>query len=113
MKRGMPPAFNLSMVSGGKCPQALSSKVPSGRASLAIGESSSFVLLAAVESFIAPGSEPTLPSDCCVGFADGSEGRGIRIGTLVTAMRHAARSAEIAELAVRHRDRGVVGFDIA
>jgi adenosine deaminase len=28
-------------------------------------------------------------------------------------MRTAARSLEIAELAVRHRDRGVVGFDIA
>ena len=28
-------------------------------------------------------------------------------------MRHQARSLEIAELAVRHRDRGVVGFDIA
>ena len=47
------------------------------------------------------------------GFRDGSEGRTIRIGTLVTAMRHAARSVEIAELAVRHRDDGVVGFDIA
>lgn len=48
------------------------------------------------------------------GFRDGSEGRNIRIGTLVTAMRHAARSLEIAELAVRHRDDfGVVGFDIA
>ena len=47
------------------------------------------------------------------GFADGSNGKGIRVGTLVTAMRHAARSVEIAELAVRHRDRGVVGFDIA
>lgn len=47
------------------------------------------------------------------GFADGSSGKGIRVGTLVTAMRHAARSLEIAELAVRHRDRGVVGFDIA
>ena len=47
------------------------------------------------------------------GFADGSTDSGIRIGTLVTAMRHAARSLEIAELAVRHRDRGVVGFDIA
>ncbi|WP_420639866.1 adenosine deaminase [Candidatus Poriferisocius sp.] len=47
------------------------------------------------------------------GFAAGSEGRPIRIGTLVTAMRTAARSLEIAELAVRHRDRGVVGFDIA
>ena len=47
------------------------------------------------------------------GFADGSSGKGIRVGTLVTAMRHAARSLEIAELAVRHRDNGVVGFDIA
>ena len=47
------------------------------------------------------------------GFAAGSEGRSIRIGTLLTAMRTAARSLEIAELAVRHRDRGVVGFDIA
>jgi len=41
------------------------------------------------------------------------QGRQIRIGTLLTAMRHAARSQEIAELAVRHRDTGVVGFDIA
>ena len=32
---------------------------------------------------------------------------------LVTAMRQAARSMEIAELAVRWRDAGVVGFDIA
>jgi adenosine deaminase len=40
-------------------------------------------------------------------------GHRIRVGTLVTAMRHAARSLEIAELAVRHRDGGVVGFDIA
>lgn len=47
------------------------------------------------------------------GFAAGSVGRGITIGTLVTAMRTAANSREIAELAVRHRDSGVVGFDIA
>ncbi len=40
-------------------------------------------------------------------------GRPIVIGELLTAMRHAARSQEIAELAVRHRDDGVVGFDIA
>jgi adenosine deaminase len=40
-------------------------------------------------------------------------GRTIRVGTLLTAMRHAARSKEIAELAVRHREDGVVGFDIA
>ncbi|MCF2435890.1 hypothetical protein LV779_21560 [Streptomyces thinghirensis] len=32
---------------------------------------------------------------------------------LLTAMRHAARALEIAELANRHRDLGVVGFDIA
>ncbi len=52
------------------------------------------------------------------GFASGTAaaaaaGRPIRIGTLLTAMRHAARSQEIAELAVRYRDAGVVGFDIA
>ncbi len=40
-------------------------------------------------------------------------GRRIRVGCLLTAMRHAARSSEIAELAVRYRDAGVVGFDIA
>lgn len=47
------------------------------------------------------------------GFRDGSAGRGITIGTLLTAMRTAANSREIAALAVRHRDAGVVGFDIA
>ncbi|MGW4421521.1 adenosine deaminase [Streptosporangium sp. NPDC004631] len=47
------------------------------------------------------------------GFRAGSEGRGIRVGTLLTAMRHQARSMEIAELAVRYRDVGVAGFDIA
>lgn len=40
-------------------------------------------------------------------------GKRIRVGCLLTAMRHAARSREIAELAVRFRDQGVVGFDIA
>jgi adenosine deaminase len=52
------------------------------------------------------------------GFEEGgaeaaAAGTPIRVGTLLTAMRHAARSREIAELAVRHRDHGVVGFDIA
>jgi len=47
------------------------------------------------------------------GFRRGSAGRPITIGLIVTAMRQAARSVEIAELAVRHRDAGVVGFDIA
>jgi adenosine deaminase len=40
-------------------------------------------------------------------------GQVIRIGAILTAMRHAARSREIAELAVAFRDDGVVGFDIA
>jgi adenosine deaminase len=40
-------------------------------------------------------------------------GQSIRVGMLVTAMRHAAQSLEIAQLAVRYRDEGVVGFDIA
>ena len=52
------------------------------------------------------------------GFAAGSAdaaaaGRPIVVRTLLTAMRHAARSLEIAELTMRWRDRGVVGFDIA
>jgi adenosine deaminase len=52
------------------------------------------------------------------GFQEGAataaaEGRTIRVGAILTAMRHAARSREIAELAVRYRDEGVVGFDIA
>src|ERR1700750_386591 len=52
------------------------------------------------------------------GFREGSanqaaQGRGITVYALLTAMRTAARSLEIAELAVRYRDRGVVGFDIA
>jgi adenosine deaminase len=40
-------------------------------------------------------------------------GRTIVVRQLVTAMRHQARSREIAELAVRFRDQGVAGFDIA
>jgi len=40
-------------------------------------------------------------------------GRRIRVGCLLTAMRHAARSREIADLSIRYRDVGVVGFDIA
>jgi adenosine deaminase len=52
------------------------------------------------------------------GFREGeaiaaASGRSIRVRAIVTAMRHAARSREIAELAVRYRDDGVVGFDIA
>ncbi|MDA8777019.1 adenosine deaminase [Pontimonas sp.] len=40
-------------------------------------------------------------------------GSVIYVGQLVTAMRHLNRSVEIAQLALRHRDKGVVGFDIA
>ena len=47
------------------------------------------------------------------GFRRGRQGRLIEMRALVTAMRTAARSLEIAEVAVRHRDEGVVGFDIA
>jgi adenosine deaminase len=47
------------------------------------------------------------------GIRRGAQGRPITAGLIVTAMRQAARSVEIAEVAVRHRDEGVVGFDIA
>ncbi|HET9861777.1 MAG TPA: adenosine deaminase, partial [Nocardioidaceae bacterium] len=52
------------------------------------------------------------------GFAAGEEqarndGRPIVVRQLLTAMRHQARSREIAELTVQYRDQGVVGFDIA
>jgi adenosine deaminase len=43
----------------------------------------------------------------------GADGRPIVVRQLLTAMRHAARSNEIAELVVQYRDKGVVGFDIA
>jgi adenosine deaminase len=47
--------------------------------------------------------------------ATGAEGAGrpIVVRAIVTAMRQFARSVEIAELSVRYRDEGVVGFDIA
>ncbi|SDH50483.1 adenosine deaminase [Microbacterium pygmaeum] len=52
------------------------------------------------------------------GIEEGEEaaeenGRDIRVGQLITAMRHTDRSLEIAELAVAWRGRGAVGFDIA
>jgi adenosine deaminase len=52
------------------------------------------------------------------GFAAGmaaasAAGRPIVARVLLTAMRTAARSLEIAELAVRYRDLGVAGFDVA
>jgi adenosine deaminase len=47
------------------------------------------------------------------GFARGGAGRDITIRVLCSAMRQQASSLEIAELALRHRDAGVCGFDIA
>lgn len=47
------------------------------------------------------------------GFRRGSAGTDLRIYAITSAMRTAAHSLEIAELAVRWRDAGVVGFDIA
>ena len=47
------------------------------------------------------------------GFEAGSAGSALTIRTILCAMRTAAHSREIAELAVRWRDAGVVGFDIA
>ncbi|HEX5406674.1 MAG TPA: adenosine deaminase [Pseudonocardiaceae bacterium] len=52
------------------------------------------------------------------GFREGERlaadvGKRIRIGTILCALRQNARSMEIADLAVRYRDIGVVGFDIA
>ena len=59
-------------------------------------------VVAAVQAGIDAGVDDALAS-----------GRGIRVGQLLTAMRHADRSLEVAQLAVRNRERGVVGFDIA
>ncbi|WP_409183361.1 adenosine deaminase [Amycolatopsis sp. VS8301801F10] len=52
------------------------------------------------------------------GFAEGTRrvaagGGRIRVRTLLCGMRQHARALEIAELAVRYRDAGVAGFDIA
>lgn len=52
------------------------------------------------------------------GMAEGcaraeAKGHPIRVGMLLTAMRTATHSRQIAELAVEYRDNGVVGFDIA
>jgi adenosine deaminase len=47
------------------------------------------------------------------GFRRSSAGTDLTIYAICSAMRTAARSYEIAEVAIRHRDAGVVGFDIA
>jgi adenosine deaminase len=61
---------------------------------------------------------PAIVEAVLAGFEAGSQradaaGHHIVVRTLLTAMRHAARSREIAELTVTYRDQGVVGFDIA
>jgi len=49
-----------------------------------------------------------------IGSARAAEaGHPITMKLLITAMRQAARSVEVAECAIRWRDAGVVGFDIA
>lgn len=60
----------------------------------------------------------TVVSAVLDGFAEGeaqarTQGTPIRMVAILTAMRHAARSTEIAKLAVSFRDNGVGGFDIA
>lgn len=47
------------------------------------------------------------------GFDRGTAGTDLTIYLICSAMRTAAHSREIAELAVANRDQGVVGFDIA
>jgi adenosine deaminase len=47
------------------------------------------------------------------GFEEGMASTGITVRQLLTAMRHQARSREIAELSIAWRDQGVAGFDIA
>lgn len=47
------------------------------------------------------------------GIEEGQAATGIRARQLVSAMRQNDRGLEIAELALRHRARGVAGFDIA
>ncbi len=56
----------------------------------------------------------TVLAGFAVGMAQAcAAGRPIVVRALLTAMRTAARSLEIAELAVRYRDTGVAGFDVA
>ncbi len=47
------------------------------------------------------------------GLERGERTYAVEWGLIVCAMRHMAGSLEAAELAIRHRDSGVVGFDLA
>jgi len=72
---------------------------------------------------MAPELLTAMPLDTAVeamldGYAQGSReaaaaGRPIVVGTLLCAMRQTDRWVEVAEAVVRHRDAGVVGFDLA
>jgi adenosine deaminase len=61
---------------------------------------------------------PEIVEAVLAGFREGEkraaeQGRNIRIGTLLSAMRTEAHAREVSGLVVQFRDRGVVGFDIA
>jgi adenosine deaminase len=47
------------------------------------------------------------------GLERGEKTYGVEWGLIICAMRHLQQSLEAAELAIRHRDNGVVGFDLA
>ncbi len=47
------------------------------------------------------------------GLERGEHTYGVEWGLIICAMRHMADSLDAAELAIRHRDSGVVGFDLA
>ncbi|MES2923231.1 MAG: adenosine deaminase [Verrucomicrobiota bacterium] len=47
------------------------------------------------------------------GLERGEHTYGVEWGLIICAMRHMTNSLEAAELAIRHRDNGVVGFDLA
>ncbi len=47
------------------------------------------------------------------GFERGSSDRAITVNAICCAMRETPDSVSVAELTVRHRDQGVVGFDLA
>lgn len=47
------------------------------------------------------------------GLERGGQKYGVKWGLIICAMRHMDHSLQTAELAVRHRDIGVVGFDLA
>lgn len=49
----------------------------------------------------------------CRGLRRGGNEFGVRWGLIICAMRHMKNSLEAAELAIRSRDLGVVGFDLA